>query len=241
MAQLVDGIMLGIKMKHDIYIFQNNKKEGPFSEEQITQMLKAGDLSNISLAWRDGMPDWQPLNTLMAVIEQSKDKNTIPLSPPIPDIKEEEAKIDGPKGIGGWLLFFCVGLTILGPLFSVGQMISSWEHAKPAFDRFPSLETAIYWETLGCVTILIYGFIVGCIIWSGNSNGKKVGKKYLLIRLFGFVLIEIVALVLMGDLPSQVVEAAISGFVTAGIRELVIFLIWWFYFKKSKRVRNTYG
>jgi hypothetical protein len=27
-----------------------------------------------------------------------------------------------PIGVGGWLLFFCVSLTIIGPLFSFGKV-----------------------------------------------------------------------------------------------------------------------
>lgn len=147
----------------------------------------------------------------------------------------------GPKGVGGWLMFFCVGLTILGPLFSLGQMASGWEEAKPAFDRLASLRTAIYWENFGTTLILIYGFVVGCIIWGGNESGKRLAKQYLLTRLFGFLGIELVTFLLMLGLPSQVVAAALGGIVGAVFREAIYFLFWWLYFKKSKRVRNTYG
>ena len=46
--------------------------------------------------------------------------------------------------------------------------------------------------------------------------------------------------VIMGDMPSQVFTTVIGATVGAVFREIIYFLIWWFYFKKSKRVRNTY-
>ncbi len=240
-------------MKKGIYIYQNNKQEGPYSEEHIRGMLEAGDVSNISLAWRDGMSDWQPLKTILSMNEPAQIQNTKPATSAEKDYNEQEIKeetqeevkeqieVHGPSGVGGWLLFFCVGLTILGPLFSFGQMEISWEQAKPAFDFYPSLRTAIYWENLGFSAIIIYGFIVGCIIWGGSPKGKEIAKKYLLIRLFGFIGVEIIAMLLLIDLPAESIDAAIASCFGAGIREFIVFLIWWFYFKKSKRVRNTYG
>jgi hypothetical protein len=120
-------------------------------------------------------------------------------------------------------------------------MSMTWEQAQPTFDQFPSLKTAAMWENVGLVALLIYGFIVGCMIWSGNPNGREIAKKYLLIRLFGFIGIELVAVVVMGDMPAQLVTSVAGAMIGVGFREVVFFLVWWFYFKKSKRVRNTYG
>jgi len=147
----------------------------------------------------------------------------------------------GPKGVGGWLVFFCVGLTILSPLASLGQIALSWEQSKPAFDMYPSIRTAITFENLGMVAILVYGFVVGCMIWSGNRNGRTLARRYLLIRLFGFFGVEIVVMLIMSGLSSEIMAAVIGVVVGAQFRELVYFLVWWFYFKKSKRVSNTYG
>jgi hypothetical protein len=193
------------------------------------------------------MSDWSPLSTVLPPVAPHT-----PISPPPPPPTVQAAEAlpvspsiptgaVGPKGVGGWLVFFCVGLTILGPLFSLGQMVSTWEASQAAFSRFPSIKTAVIWENFGSALLLIYGFVVGCIIWSGNQNGKSIAKKYLLIRLFGFIGVEFIAIVLMGDLPSEILAAGIGAVFGAGIREVFYFLIWWFYFKKSKRVRNTYG
>jgi hypothetical protein len=158
-----------------------------------------------------------------------------------PSVAPSPVAATGPKGVGGWLVLFCVGLTVLGPLYALGQISMNWEKAQPAFSQFPSFKTAIMWENAGSIALLIYGFIVGCMIWSGNPNGREIAKKFLLIRLFGFIGIEIITIIIMGDMPSQVVASVIGACVGAVLANAFWFLIWWFYFKKSKRVRNTYG
>jgi hypothetical protein len=116
-----------------------------------------------------------------------------------------------------------------------------WEKAPLAFAQFPNLKTAVMWETAGSIALLIYGFIAGCMIWSGNPNGREIAKKFLLIRLFGIIGIDFITVVIVGDMPSQVTASVISAAVETVFANLFWFLIWWFYFKKSKRVRNTYG
>jgi hypothetical protein len=221
------------------YIAKNGNRSGPFSQEQIQGMLSSSVISLDDLVWHEGQSDWKPLSALFGPsqpppIRATGVANTIPSA-------TTATVLDGPKGQGGWLVFFCVALTILGPLFSIGQMVAAWEQSEPAFGRFPSIKSAMILENFGLAALLIYGFILGCIIWGGNPKGKRLAKQYLLIRLFGFFGIELVALMIIADLPSQVLAAGVGAVIGAGFREILFFLIWWFYFKKSKRVRNTYG
>lgn len=229
-----------------IHIFQNNRQEGPFTVEQVRSMLDRGTIAPITLAWRDGMNEWAPLNTFLDPVPPP----TLQATSPPPHYPTTESGSNwsrsryvttGPRGVGGWLVFFCVGLTILGPIWSLATMATGWEQSQAAFSRFPSIKTAILWELFSSSAIVVYGFVVGLMIWSGNPNGRSLARRYLLIRLFGIMGVEIVAIVLMGDLPTEVMTAVVGGIVGVGLREIVYFLLWWCYFKKSKRVRNTYG
>jgi len=49
----------------DIYVILGGVKEGPFSEDQVTQRLQSGDLTPNVLAWRDGDTDTIPLGLLV--------------------------------------------------------------------------------------------------------------------------------------------------------------------------------
>ena len=138
-------------------------------------------------------------------------------------------------------MFFCIILTIISPLIVLGQMASSWDQDRAALVAYPALRDACMWENLGVTALLIYGFVVGCLIWNGNPRGREIARKFLLIRFLAFIGVEVIALVMMGNLPSEILGGGISGVFGSVFQALVFFLIWWFYFKKSKRVRNTYG
>ena len=158
------------------------------------------------------------------------------------NLEQNESK-GFPIDVGGWLLFFCVSLTIIGPLFSFGILMDSWESAKPAFAYIPSLKTITSFELLGSVVIVIYGFVIGCKIWAGNPEGKWLAKQYLKVRFFGLIGIETIVLLMMylNKMPSSWMPKIIGGMIGRVIfGEGFFFLVWWFYFKKSKRVKNTY-
>lgn len=148
---------------------------------------------------------------------------------------------DGPKGIGGWLAFFCIGLIILAPIYSLIVMSQDWEASKPTFEQFPSLKAAVIFENVSCWLILLYGMVVGCIVWNESPAGRDIAKQYLLIRLFSFIPIAVITTKIAGSLPTDLAQSSFAGEVRAFIREVVFFLVWWLYFNKSKRVRNTYG
>lgn len=191
------------------------------------------------------MSTWMPLNSIVA--SKGNPWLTIPPLPSGSSIVQEKSDtsplIDAPspKGVGGWLLLFCVTLTILSPLANLAQISGIWLQAESALNEFPTLKLAILWENTGRIVLVIYGFIVGCMLWSGNPNGREIAKTFLLIRIFGFIGIEFIAVLIMGDLPTEVSAHVVGSALGAVFRNLIVFLIWWFYFKKSKRVRNTYG
>ena len=119
------------------------------------------------------------------------------------------------------------------------MMVLHWKQNKPAFVKFRQLENAMIWENFWIIVILVYGFILGCIIWSGNPQGRSMARRYLRVRLFAYIGIEFWAwLLLMNDFPGI---SFTSIMVPTVMEQGVVFLIWWSYFKKSKRVRNTYG
>ena len=111
------------------------------------------------------------------------------------------------------------------------------------FSRFPDLKFAYFWGNLWYITHVIYGLIVGFIIWTGNQQGRDIARRFLLVRLFGSIGVAVIIFLIMivGDLPKVLVAhvaGTIAGEMTA---EMIYIAVWWSYFKKSKRVRNTYG
>lgn len=47
-----------------IYLARNNEQAGPYSLEQVNQMLASGQVVLTDLAWHEGMSEWKPLGDL---------------------------------------------------------------------------------------------------------------------------------------------------------------------------------
>jgi len=62
-----------------LYLYQNDQQTGPFTGEQIQEMLRAGTVTRDTLGWKEGLADWSPLSSLLPALEMA-----IPLPPPPP-------------------------------------------------------------------------------------------------------------------------------------------------------------
>jgi len=155
-------------------------------------------------------------------------------------VKEEEEET-GPKGVGGWLLIFCIGLTILAPLGTLAKILSELETAGPVLSEIPGGIQILGFENAGRIAILIYGFVIGCRIWGGSSQGRRLAKQYLVVRLFGVIGYESVTLILLSGMLGETIAWCARDIAVVVICESLLFTVWWLYFRISKRVRNTYG
>lgn len=230
-------------MREAIFIYHDSKQEGPYTPEQIELLVNQGLVSPIELGCKEGMTSWVPLNTILQTINRvssSVPPTVFQSSAPSNVVPVPRAKSNALQGVGGWLLFFCIILTIISPLLTISQLASGWQEVKPVFNKFPSIKTAMIWESIGILALGVYGFIVGCIIWNGSLKGRVIAKGFLLVRLLGFIAIEILAFAILSDLPPEIIIEAVRYYFYAVLREIVFFSIWWLYFQKSKRVKNTY-
>lgn len=222
-----------------IYVFKNGVQTGPFTEEQIGGMLTGGHVSPNDFAWHEGVSDWQPLHLVLGLIQP----------PPIPSYistrhnrTASPMQAIDPTGVGGWLAFFCVLLTIFGPLSILFQLATIAE----VFEKIPrGLEGSYYVCSVFDIAVCVYGFIAGCKIWSGNKEGREIAQRYLKtsLRVYSIGLMWTILAIMKSnvDIDIKIEEAFwhVLGFVIGAL--LFEFVIWWNYFKKSKRVRNTYG
>lgn len=222
-----------------IYITKNGMQTGPFTEEQTRSMVSAGLLSLDDLAWIDGKSNWQPLRF---ILDFSQPPPVLTNSTQATYASVIKSPQSGPMVVGGWLVFFCVCLTMLCPLFTLGQIASEFTaQTEPVFAAFPSLKSICVFEDIGSVILVVYGVVVGFVVWNGNPHGREIARRFLLTRLCGIVGIELIVLFLMRDLPHELLSGGLGGVAVTLIREVLFFAIWWSYFMKSKRVRNTYG
>jgi hypothetical protein len=143
------------------------------------------------------------------------------------------------KGVKGWLLFLCVALTILGPLYTIWQIILEWKETAPLFQRFPNFYTAVMVETIITVVLTCFGIYAGYALWSVKPNAPQITKNFLWARLIYVLAIPFI-IIGIANLPAAINSAITQEGVKQAIRGIIIFAIWFGYLKRSKRVRNTY-
>lgn len=136
------------------------------------------------------------------------------------------------KGVRGWLLLLCIGLTIGGPIRALAEVGKSHALFAPYFSRVPNLEA--FWMTFNLINVglSIYGLIVGIALWRVQPGAVRGAKRFLWC-LLAFSVGALFLPILFG-LP-------VAGAATIQPLGIFSFLIWFFYLKKSKRVKATYG
>ena len=132
-----------------------------------------------------------------------------------------------PYGVGGWLAFLCVSLTVLSPLFWLGAMLSLFQK-----DYF----------ALGLLTLSMAAFSImaGSLLWQKDPSAIKPVKAYLLVNVVVSVIISFAGTRGSLDDP-HVLGVAIGQAIGVLVAGSIVTTIWWLYLDKSVRVKNTYG
>lgn len=127
------------------------------------------------------------------------------------------------QGVGGWLLFFCVSLTVINPLMILGEAGNS---------KNPFVITVD-------LALTVFSIYTGITVWLLRPNSFKW------LRVFFLVQLVLGAMTLASSIPTGQSEAEYgspsSSALTSGIRTVLAVSIWWCYFKKSERVRVNFG
>ena len=157
--------------------------------------------------------------------------NQQPTPPPVP----AELRY---KGVGGWLLLLCLGLTVFGPLITLGSLVAAYGESSKYFDQFPGLLVITVIDTFLSLGLMAFSVYAGIGLWSVRPGAVQMAKRYLLCYM-GYLAIAAV-LPFMAGLPSAANEAMSAEVAKDTFRGIIYFAIWHSYLNKSKRVRDTY-
>ena len=136
-------------------------------------------------------------------------------------------------GVGGWLLFFILTLTIFNPAgfaFVVRDLIVAMQSGVPRVPFLSAVFGILSVLTIGLAACSLY---VGIRLWQIAPKAVRMAKLYLIL----FFLVQLAEIVvrLAAAAPSEV------GAVIPIIGILVYSLVWYQYLNTSSRVRSTYG
>jgi hypothetical protein len=197
----------------EIYIARGDKQIGPFSKEQIIEMLSTGVLSNKDKAWTNGMADWTNLEKVLA----DKDPSTAASAPPIPEPPAAEpinfqSEDESP-------VFYPLSLTrfLFWTLATHGLFLNYWSYRNWKYIR-NSTRPRIHAELRGIFWIWFVYQLAKEIKCKTNRYNEKIGVFYpgLIVSIF-IVLWVVSKYVRFGGFP-----AVLSSLILLTIQFLVL-------------------
>jgi hypothetical protein len=152
--------------------------------------------------------------------------------------RQREAEL---RGVGGWLLLFCVLLTIIGPAVSVFLYSAELARIQENWGGFQAIPTFHLIVDVAGLALTAFAVYAGIALWAIKPNAVRTAKTFL-IAAFAFNTITDLASLSLGTsvlfwAPTPTVGSTVTDLATNAIS----FVIWFTYLKESERVKATYG
>ena len=144
---------------------------------------------------------------------------------------------DEPRGVRGWLLLLCLALTVFGPINNVLLFLEDLEQMRQVGDTYPALWTIVYLEGALGGSLLVLALVAGISLWTVRPGAVRLAQLFLFGQLLLGLLLFSVLFTL--DVPRPAVEDPQAWRALGS--PIAIFLVWFTYLARSRRVRNTYG
>jgi hypothetical protein len=143
------------------------------------------------------------------------------------------------KGVKGWLLLLSVSMAILTPMTGLTSIMAVTNELKPYFDQDPALFKLVLISGICNISLLVYSMYAGVSLWRVSPNAAASAKRYLVV-LFHYSFFSIFLPQLVGLSEKTRLEIYKDN----PLYNLIVMLeacMWYFYLRKSKRVKATYG
>lgn len=143
------------------------------------------------------------------------------------------------EGVDGWLLLFVVGQMVLRPIQTVIALTSSSTNPSQIADRFPVTASLMNLERILIVGSVGLGVVVAFyLLRTGHPGAVMLAKIYLVAN--PVATIALTLLYYSSDLPEDAKIQFIPQQFAVMVLSIVVSLIWFLYFTKSRRIRATY-
>jgi hypothetical protein len=142
-------------------------------------------------------------------------------------------------GVKDWLLFLCIGLTILGPIINVFSVGYNFSQFSRSFQSFPDLRLAVLVDSALTLIVSAFGAYAGYLLWSIKPNAVVITKLFLVVYA-AFSVAGPFLFFALSDLPAEAVKILENDYAKAASRGIVFSAGWLMYLYMSKRVRITY-
>lgn len=133
----------------------------------------------------------------------------------------------------------CISLTILDPSSIVLNLMIITNLTKPYFNKHAELLKIVLINGTCSIGLAVFSIYAGISLWKVLPNAINTAKKYLLaISLYSVFSTFIPTLV---GLQAESVKGISGNNVVNSLLTILYASAWYFYLKKSRRVKVTYG
>lgn len=154
------------------------------------------------------------------------------------DARRDIPEAEPPRGIGGWLLFLCISLTILSPIRLVADFYSVRRELAPHIAIEPAYRTLIFGCGVLNFSVAAGLFVAGFMLWGRHPRAVRAAKIALLYYVCSLGPMSI--LPYLSGVPGEIAKVWSLTILKAIPLAVVYPLIWFLYLSYSKRVRATF-
>ena len=135
------------------------------------------------------------------------------------------------RGVRGWLLLFCIVTTITAPLAHLVDAANTNDIVMFLID----------------VSFATLAFYTGLSVWTVRRHAFRWVRAYLIMTLCLGIAAYVLPLGQAGDIAYGPTSVALAEVIATRINtsqtigSVIAAVMWWQYFKKSKRVKGTFG
>jgi hypothetical protein len=141
-------------------------------------------------------------------------------------------------GVKGWLLLFCLSLTVFSPLLTLYNLSIAYEETSALFNRYPGMQTIFYTDLILSIALTAFSIYAGTALWNIKPGAVKIAKSYLL-TLFAYTIIASV-LPFQAGLPDSANDIIMQEVIVGAIRSVFYVVVWYWFLNVSVRVKATY-
>jgi hypothetical protein len=146
-----------------------------------------------------------------------------------------------PRGIGGWLAFFILSLTLFSPLVCVARLVDEWQKVPTSGADASLLGYIAGLDSLISISLALAGIYAGVRLLRVKPGAVRTAKRYLAVSAGYFILVGLIGVAgLIAQAGEPVKPDEMTTALVPGVRGLFYVVIWLSYLTKSKRVANTY-
>lgn len=145
--------------------------------------------------------------------------------------------IQAKRGVGGWLLLFCIYLVFISPLMKITALML--ERGIAHNINHKELQEAIGFEAVVLFMLSIFSIAVGYQMWS-KTLGALRNARFYLISSMAFTVAMPFIFSMIANLPLLLERSVIMAGMTYAIFSVGFHAVCLYYLHSSKRVRATY-